>query len=160
MQQESQLEDVLGSHGRSGQQLEAWESVYGPVGADGYPEPLWDKRTGKINHTVADYMRDHGYDLTEYLRRNWPKIGPSLVGKIHVNVGDMDTYYLNLACYDLEKFLSSTTDPYYNGSFEYGRPEKGHGWQATTQENMVRIMAGHIAANAPADANLKQWHYN
>jgi hypothetical protein len=160
MQQESQLEDVLGSHGRSGQQLEAWESVYGPVGADGYPEPLWDKRTGEINHTVADYMRDHGYDLTEYLRRNWPKIGPSLVGKIHVNVGDMDTYYLNLACYDLEKFLSSTTDPYYNGSFEYGRPEKGHGWQATTQENMVRIMAGHIAANAPADANLKQWHYN
>jgi hypothetical protein len=160
MQQESQLEDVLGSHGRSGQQLEAWEAVYGPVGTDGYPEPLWDKRTGKINHTVADYMRNHGYDLTEYLRRNWPKIGPSLVGKIHVNVGDMDTYYLNLACYDLEKFLNSTTDPYYDGSFEYGRPEKGHGWQATTQENMVRIMAGHIAANAPADANLKQWHDN
>ena len=160
MQQESQLEDVLGSHGRSGQQLEAWEAVYGPVGSNGYPEPLWDKRTGKINHSVADYMRDRGYDLTEYLRRNWPQIGHSLVGKIHVEVGDMDTYYLNLACYDLEKFLNSTTNPYYDGSFEYGRPEKGHGWQATTQENMVRIMAGHIAANAPADANLKQWHYN
>jgi len=124
VQQESQLEDVLGSHGRSGQQLEAWEAVYGPVGTDGYPEPLWDKSTGKINHSVADYMRDHGYDLTEYLRRNWLKIGPSLVGKIHVEVGDMDTYYLNLACYDLEKFLNSTTNPYYDGSFKFGRPEK------------------------------------
>jgi Putative esterase len=159
MQQESQLEDVLGSHGRSGQQLEAWEAVYGPVGTDGYPQPLWDKSTGKIDHGVAVYMREHGYDLTEYLRRDWAKIGPSLVGKIHINVGDMDNYYLNLACYDLEKFLESTTNPYYGGEFKYGRPEKGHGWQAATQENMVRMMAGHIAANAPADANLKQWHY-
>ncbi|HXH49140.1 MAG TPA: alpha/beta hydrolase-fold protein [Terriglobia bacterium] len=159
MQQESQLEEVLGSHGRSGQQLEAWEAVYGPVGPDGYPIPLWDKRTGKIDHSVAVYMREHGYDLTEYLRRNWPKIGHNLVGKIHINVGDMDNYYLNLACYDLEKFLESTTNPYYDGKFEYGRPEKGHGWQSTTQENMVRMMAGHIAASAPADANLKQWHY-
>jgi Putative esterase len=159
-QQESQLEDVLGSHGRSGQQLEAWEAVYGPVGADGYPKPLWDKSTGKIDHSVADYMSEHGYDLTEYLRRNWPKIGPSLVGKIHINVGDMDNYYLNLACYDLQKFLESTANPYYDGEFEFGRPEKGHGWQSTTQENMVRMMASHISANAPADADLKQWHYN
>ena len=159
-QQESQLEDVLGSHGRSGQQIEAWEAVYGPVGADGYPKPLWDKTTGKIDHSVADYMRKHGYDLTEYLRRNWAKIGPSLVGKIHIDVGDMDNYYLNLACYDLQKFLESTTHPYYDGKFEFGRPEKGHGWQSTNQENMVRMMASHISANAPADANLKQWHYN
>lgn len=160
VQQESQLEDVLGTHGRSGQQLEAWEAVYGPVGADGYPKPLWDKTTGKIDHSVADYMREHGYDLTEYLRRNWPKIGPSLVGKIHIDVGDLDNYYLNLACYDLQKFLESTTHPYYDGKFEFGRPEKGHGWQSTNQENMVRMMAGHISANTPADANLKQWHYN
>ncbi len=159
-QQESQLEDVLGSHGRSGQQLEAWEAVYGPVGVDGYPKPLWDKHTGKIDHSVADYMREHGYDLTEYLRRNWPKIGPSLVGKIHINVGDMDNYYLNLACYDLQKFLESTTHPYYHGEFEYGRPEKGHGWQSTTQENMVRMMADHISTDALPNANLKQWHYN
>ena len=160
VQAESQLEDVLGSHGRSGQQLEAWEAVYGPVGEDGYPKPLWNKSSGKIDHSVADYMREHGYDLTEYLRRNWAKLGPSLVGKIHINVGDMDTYYLNLACYDLQKFLESTTDPYYAGEFKFGRPEKGHGWQSATQENMIRIMAAHVSANAPADANLKQWHYN
>ena len=158
-QQDSQLEAVLGSHGRSGQQLDAWDAVYGPAGADGYPMPLWNKLTGKIDRSVAGYMRDHGYDLTYDLQQNWPQIGPSLVGKIHVDVGDMDSYYLNLACYDLEKFLKSTTGPYYNGAFEYGRPEKGHGWQPATQEKMVRLMAGHIAANAPAGANVKQWHY-
>ena len=39
----------LGSHGRSAQQLETWEAVYGPIGADGYPLPIWDKRTGHID---------------------------------------------------------------------------------------------------------------
>jgi hypothetical protein len=134
--------------------------VYGPAGPDGYPKPLWNNLTGKIDHNVADYMRDHGYDLADYLRWNWAKIGPSLVGKIHVYVGDMDSYYLNLACYDMEDFLKNTTKPYYDGTFEYGRPEKGHGWQPTTEENMVRMMASHIIASAPAGANVKQWHYN
>src|SRR5579862_3653379 len=71
MRQMSQLEEVLGSHGRSGQQLEAWEAVYGPVGTDGYPQPLWDKQTGKIDRQVADYMLAHGYDLRAYAEKNW-----------------------------------------------------------------------------------------
>ncbi len=156
----SRLEAVLGSHGRSGEQLNAWESVYSPVGEDGYPEPVWNKLTGAINHNVALAMRDHGYDLTYYLKQNWPRIGPSLVGKIHIYVGDMDSYYLNLACYDLEDFLKQTTNPYYDGTFQFGRPEKGHGWEPAPQEDMVRWMADHIVKDAPAGANIKQWHYN
>ena len=58
VRQMSQLEEVLGSHGQSGEQFEAWEAVYGPVGVDGYPKPLWDKTTGKIDPTVAAYMRE------------------------------------------------------------------------------------------------------
>jgi len=159
MSQLSQLEATLGSHGRSGQQLEIWEAAYGPVGEDGYPEPLWDKLTGKIDHSVADYMRDHGYDLTAYLKQNWSAIGPQLVGKIHLEVGDMDNFYLNLAVYDLQDFLKTTHDPHYEGSFEYGRPEKGHGWQPVTQENMIREMAMHITKNAPAGENTSAWKY-
>src|SRR5262245_8990526 len=45
MREMGQLEEVLGSHGRSASQFEAWEAVYGPVGADGYPKPLFDKLT-------------------------------------------------------------------------------------------------------------------
>jgi len=158
--QMSQLEAALGSHGRSGQQLEIWEAVYGPVGEDGYPKPLWDKLTGKIDHSVADYMRDHGYDLTAYLKQSWPRIGPQLAGKIHIDVGDMDNYYLNLAVYDLQQFLQTTHDPHDDGSFQFGRPEKGHGWQSMTQEGLIRAMAAHIAKNAPAGDDTSAWKYN
>src|SRR6185436_5971390 len=62
MRELSLFEEVLGTRGRSGYQLEAWEAIYGPVDANGYPVPLWDKLTGKIDRNVANYMRDNGYD--------------------------------------------------------------------------------------------------
>jgi hypothetical protein len=159
MREYSRWEDVLGSHGRSTDQLEAWESVFGPVGDDGYPKPLWDKRTGHIDHDVATYMRDHGYDLRYYLARHWPTIGPQLVDKIHVDVGDMDNFYLNLAVYDLQAFLDSASAPGANAVFQYGRPEKGHGWQHTTEANLVREMADFITAHAPPGESSAQWRY-
>jgi len=156
--QMSQLEEVLGSHGRSGQQLEAWEAVYGPVGTDGYPKPLWDKNTGRIDTQVALYMRDHGYDLRYYLQQNWATIGPQLVGKIHVFCGDMDNFYLNLAVYRLEDFLSHTNNPAYGGSFVYGRPMKGHGWSPLDQATLVRTMSNFISNHAPAGSD-NSWKY-
>ena len=139
VRQMSQLEEVLGSHGRSGQQLEAWEAVYGPVGADGYPEPLWDKRTGVINRKVADYMRDHGYDLRDYADKNWSKIGPMLTDNVFIWVGDMDNFYLNLAVYDMEDFFKK--HPEAKAHFEYGRPEKGHGWFPWSIADFVKMMS-------------------
>jgi Putative esterase len=155
----SQMEDVLGSHGRSGEQIEIWDAAYGPIGDDGYPKPLWDKKTGKIDHRVALYMRDHGYDLSYNLRTNWAALGPKLRGKIHVYVGDMDNFYLNLAVYQLENALKTVKDPPCDCDFQYGRPMKGHGWQPTTTANLVQGMAEHIAKNAPAGEKTTDWHY-
>lgn len=157
--QQGQLESVLGSRGRSGEQQEAWEAVYGPVGADGYPRPLWNKVTGAIDHTVAAYMRDHGYDLGAFLRKNWSAVGPHLVGKLHFYVGDMDNFYLNLAVYQLENFLETTRNPYYGGSFAYGRPLKGHGFRPTSTGDMLRVMAEEISKNAPSGARTDAWKY-
>ncbi len=157
IRQMSQLEEVLGSHGRSGQQLEAWEAVYGPIGADGYPEPLWDKRTGVINRKVADYMRDHGYDLRAYAEKNWSKIGPLLTDNVFIWVGDMDNYYLNLAVYDMEDFFKD--HPEAKAHFEYGRPEKGHGWFPWSVADFVKMMADHVAKHAPAGTDMRSWHY-
>ena len=157
--QYSQWEEVLGSHGRSADQLEAWEAVYGPVGDDGYPKPLWNKRTGHIDHEVALYMRDHGYDLRSYLAQNWAKIGPQLVGKIHVDVGDMDNFYLNLAVYDLQEFLDRILEPKAQATLNFGRPEKGHGWQHATRAEIVREMAAQVTRNAPRGADIKSWTY-
>jgi enterochelin esterase-like enzyme len=155
----SRLEAVLGSHGRSGQQLEIWEAAYGPVGDDGYPKPLWDKLTGKIDHGVAEYMRDKGYDLRYYTETNWPRIGSQLVGKIHLYCGDMDNYYLNLAVYLFEDFLTKTKSPYYAGSVEYGRPMKGHGWMPMSFPELIKMMAEHITKNAPAGEDTAGWKY-
>jgi len=146
MRQMSQLEDVMGSHGRSAQQFEAWEAVYGPVGEDGYPQPLFDKRTGKIDRSVANYMRDHGYDLAAYMKANWAKLGPQWKGKLHLYVGDMDNYYLNLAVYLLEDYLKTTDS---DATFEYGRPKKGHGWQPMTNVELVKMMDAQIRRNTP-----------
>jgi hypothetical protein len=137
----SQLEEVLGSKGRSCQQFEAWEAVYGPVGADGYPRPLWDKRTGKIDREVATYMRDHGYDLGAYMSKNWDSLGPRLKGKLHLYCGDMDNYYLNLAVYMLEDFLKTTNA---GATFDYGRPMKGHGWHPDSNAALVKMMAAQM----------------
>jgi hypothetical protein len=138
--QMSQLEAVLGSHARSGQQFDAWDAAYGPIGADGYPVRLWDRRTGHIDKTVAAYWRDKGYDLTQNMIVNWPKIGPSLAGKIHMYVGDMDNHYLNLAVYIMEEEASKLTNPKANFVFDYGRPMKPHGWQPMTNAEMVMAM--------------------
>ncbi len=156
----SRLEDVLGSKGRSAQQLEAWEAVYGPVGDDGYPKPVWDKKTGQIDHEVAKYMRDHGYDLRYYAETHWHEIGPQLVGKLHLFVGDMDNFYLNLAVYLFEDFLKGTQDPHYEGSFEYGRPMKGHGWMPMSFEDLVKMMAEQITKNTPGGEDAARWRYD
>lgn len=158
-QQESQLEAVLGTHGRSGEQNDVWQAVYGPIGTDGYPKLLYDKSTGTIDHEVAAYMRDHGYDLRDFMEKNWNRIGPDLVGKLHFYVGDMDHFYLNLAVYLTGDFLKTTHDPYYGGSVSYGRPMKGHGSRPTTTGDMLRQMADQITRNAPAGEPTSSWKY-
>jgi enterochelin esterase-like enzyme len=159
LRQLSRFEAVIGSRGRSSYQLEAWEAIYGPVGADGYPVPVWDKLTGVIDHDVARYMRDNGYDLRAYAEKNWATLGPKLAGKLHFFTGDMDDYWLNLAVYKFEDFLKSTTTPRSDADFTYGRPMKGHSWHAWTWAEFVRLAAAKVKANAPAGEDVAQWHY-
>ena len=61
-EERNRFELVNGTHGRSGEQLDIWSAVFGPLGDDGYFEPLWDKKTGAMNPRVADYWKEH-YDL-------------------------------------------------------------------------------------------------
>jgi hypothetical protein len=137
----SLLEATLGSHGRSGEQYDAWDSVYGPVGEDGYPQLLWDRLTGKIDHNVANYMREHGFDLNQFAQKNWTRLAPLVKGRIHLYVGDMDNYALNLAVYLFEDFMK-TTDA--QATFEYGRPMQGHGWHPMNDADLVKMMAAAI----------------
>ena len=152
VREENQAELVIASKGRSGGQWDGWQAAWAPVGTDGYPKPLWDKRTGRIDKTVAESMRARGYDLRDYVEKNWKTLGPQLVGKLHIAVGDMDDYFLNLGVYRMETFLESTKEPgrgpYYAGTIQYGRPLKPHGWQPWTNQELLRIMMAHVEKGA------------
>jgi len=154
--QMSQLEAALGSHGRSCQQLDAWNSVFDPAGSDGYPQRLWDMQTGEIDPAVVSYIRKHGYDLRAYLEANWTSIGSQLTRKILMWTGDMDGYYLNLGVYDLDDFFQK--HPEAQAHFEYGRPMQGHGWTPWTETELIRMMARHVAESAPAGTDISGWY--
>ncbi len=137
------LEVVLGRGDRwelSGKDWCAWNAVYGPRGADGLPKPLWDGKTGKIDRSVVEHWKQ--YDLRLVLQKNWPVLGPKLKGKIHIWVGDADTYFLNNAVHLLDDFLSKAK-PAYEGSITYG-PRKDHSWRGISDKQIFNEMAAAI----------------
>ena len=171
---EATLEDVnhkelvFGTKGRSGGQRDVWLTLFGPAGEDGYPWHLWDKKTGVIDPEVAEYMREN-YDLRHILERDWATLGPKLVGKIHIYVGEMDNSYLNNAVYLMEDFLESTTNPYYDGLVDY-EPRAGHCWNGDhTRPNSlsrlrynqmyIPIILERIRTAAPQGADTVSWRY-
>ncbi|HTK54313.1 MAG TPA: hypothetical protein VL308_20615 [Gemmatimonadaceae bacterium] len=158
LRQLSLFEEVLGTRGRSNYQLEGWEAVYGPIDADGYPKPLWNKLTGTIDRSVANAMRDNGYDLRDYAQQNWDTLGPKVAGKLHFFAGDMDDFYLNLAVYRFDDFLKGT-DLGKSVPFTYGRPMKGHAWHVMPWAELVRQMAAHVKKNSPSGDDATAWWY-
>ena len=169
MEQENRRTFVEGTHSRSGEQFDIWEAVFGPMGDDGYPKPIWDKKTGVIDKSVASYWREHS-DLSYIVKRDWARLGPKLAGKLHFAVGDMDTWYLNNAVHLIEGVLTDPKlTPPANATFEYG-PRQPHcyqgvrlnaprlerlNWFGTTVDKMVR----HMEATAPKGADLRSWKY-
>jgi hypothetical protein len=169
LEQLNRLELVLGTHSRSGGQWDIWEAVYSPVGADGYPKRIWDKRTGAIDRGVAKFWQEN-YDLSYILRRDWNRgLGKKLEGKIHLYVGDMDNYYLNDAVYLVEDFLKTTKDPAYGGEVDYGDRAE-HCWNGDhTRPNAYSRLRYHqmfipriperMRKTAPPGSDLTSWRY-
>jgi len=162
------MELALGTNSRSGGQWDIWQAVYSPVGSDGYPKPIWDKQSGKIDHSVAEYWREH-YDLGHILKRDWATLGPTLEGKIHIYVGEADNYFLNNAVYLVDDFLKTTKNPYYGGEIDY-EPRAEHCWCGDhTRANAYSRLRYHqffaprivarITKSAPPGADLKSWRY-
>jgi len=159
----SRYEEVLGTRGRSGEQMDIFMATFGPAGPDGYPKLLYDKWTGVIDRSVAEYWREH-YDLRHIVERDWKALGPKLVGKIHVFAGDQDTFLLEEATYKLQEYLESTKDPYYAGSFEIGKRQP-HCYAGTPEfpgqrpeQRYIPKMIERMLMTAPAGADLS-WRY-
>ena len=156
--QRNYYELAKGTKGRSGEQLDIWSAVYGPIGDDGYFKPLFDKRTGVIDRSVAEYWREN-YDLLEYMKRNWSWLGPKIQDKIHIYMGDMDTYRLEQAVYEMEAWMSTTSDPHYPGFFMYG-DRKPHCWSGpVTTAERLKEMAMHGLRHKPEGVTTPWWEY-
>ena len=82
------MEEALGTGG----QLHSFEAVFSPRGPDGKPIRVWNRQTGAVNTEAAKAWE--AYDIRLVLERNWPTLGPKLRGKLHVVMGDADTFYL------------------------------------------------------------------
>jgi hypothetical protein len=165
-------EAALGDHGRSGEQFDIWQAVYSPTAEDGYPQPIFDKQTGAIDHRTADYWREH-YDLDAILQRDWSTLGPKLQGKLHLYVGSDDTYFLNDAVYLMEDFLKQTGTPGhgvpYEGEVRYG-PRAEHCWNGDPEkpnwysrlhydQMYVPQIMERIQKTAPPGSDLTSWRY-
>jgi len=155
MRNENHYELVIGDKSRSGGQWDIWEAAFSPIGEDGYPKRIWDKLTGEIDHEVAEEWKK--FDLHHYLKENWERIGPQLVGKLHIYTGSMDTFYLNDAVILLEEFLEKTKEPYFAGVVKYGE-RKPHCWGPRGEE-LLKLFEEHIAKHAPEGDDVSKWKY-
>jgi hypothetical protein len=162
------VELAIGTHGRSAGQHDAWASVFGPVGDDGYYKPLYDKVTGAIDPAVAKYWRDN-YDLRYIMQRDWATLGPKLRGKLHITSGTMDNGYLNNAVYQMEEFLVNAKAPSAEAEIVYGE-RREHCFTGDTEtpnavgsrtvhQRYMPAMAQWMIRSAPAGADTKSWMY-
>jgi hypothetical protein len=164
---QNHMELAQGDHSRSGGQYDIWQAVFGPVGKDGYPQPIFDKVNGDIDKAVANYWREH-FDLSYIIARDWATLAPKLKGKIHIYVGSADTYYLTDSVYFAQERLESL-QPQYAGTVAYGDRAE-HCWNGDPKlanaysrlhyhVQYLPVILERIAASAPAGADLTSWRY-
>jgi S-formylglutathione hydrolase FrmB len=132
----SDMEVVMGHGG----QLASFEAVFSERGADGKPKPLWDRRSGAVDPEVAASWQK--YDVRLVLERNWKALGPKLAGKIHVYMGDEDTFYLEGATMLLKESLKRLGSDAVVELF----PGKNHGslMDKALRDRIAREMADHF----------------
>ena len=145
MKDENWYELVVGDKSRSGGQWDIWEATFSPVGPDGYPKRLWDKRTGVIDKTVAQAWKK--YDLRHMLETQWTRLGPKVAHKINVYMGDMDSYYLNNALELMNDFLKKAQDPPFTGEIVFER-RAPHCW-GPRGADLHRRIAAYLEKNRP-----------
>lgn len=96
-------ERALGAYGG---QFASFDAVFSPRGDDGRPAPLFDRVTGQLDPRVV-HAWEARYDIVAKLRREWPALGPRLRGKLHVVVGDWDTFQLERGVMRLRDALAA-----------------------------------------------------
>lgn len=93
------MDQVLGRGG----QMRSFDAVFSPLDSKGQPRRCWDPATGMVDPEVADYWKK--YDIGIIVSENWDKLREQLSGKLHIAMGDQDTFYLEGATFKLAQRL-------------------------------------------------------
>lgn len=83
--------DMEFAMGRGGQ-LGSFEAVFSERDSQGNPKKLWDRKTGVVDSDTAESWKK--YDIRLLVENNKDALFGKLKGKIHVYMGDKDTFYL------------------------------------------------------------------
>ena len=95
------MDDVLGDGG----QIRSFDAVFSPLDPNGKPAHCWDRKTGKVNPNVLMHWKK--YDIGKILETDWGDLQSRLRGKIHIYMGDLDTFYLEGATKKLGERLKA-----------------------------------------------------
>ena len=137
----SRQESVTGEYGG---QISSFDWVFSPKGADGRPMPLFDRATGAVDSRVAEFWGAH-YDIARKVTREWPRTGKDLRGKIHVIVGDADTFHLDEAARlfegELRKLDAGAAFTYVPGKTHFDLYAEGSDRRALTRKIAAEMYA-------------------
>ena len=111
-------------------------------GRDGRPVALWDPKTGVIDRSATEHWKK--YDLRLQIEQNWINLAPKLAGKIHIDIGDADDYFLNNAARLLEAFFAGAKPP-SDARMRFA-PLKGHCYTSLTDLEMMKEMGARTGA--------------
>ncbi len=132
---------------RRGGQLQSFQAVFGPVGENGLPKPLWDD-TGKTDRTVFEHWMP--YDIVAKIEREWATHSQLLKGRIRVYMGTQDTFLLEGAVVRLKAKMDKL-DPTAIVELVEG---KDHG-SLLSQELMAKIRKSMAVASGAPKTEIK-----
>ncbi len=101
-EQFAKAEEVQGEYGG---QIASFEWVWSPKGPGGRPMKIFNRETGEQDPFVQQAWEK--YDIRKIVEKNWPTLGPKLLGKLHLVVGSEDTFHLEEAAIMFCDFLKS-----------------------------------------------------
>ena len=119
--------------GDYGGQTTTFESVFSPRSSDGRPMRLFDRDSGVIDATVADYWIKN-YDISQRLANSAKPIKHIDNPSIHIIVGTRDNLYLNESVQLMKNRVNS-----FGGSIEYQFVEGKDHWSILQDDLLEKI---------------------
>ncbi len=122
------MDQVLGRGG----QMFSFDAVFSPLDDNGRPRRCWDATTGLVDSEVVAHWRQ--YDISWLIQQRWEQLKDHLPGKIHLVMGELDTFYLEGAAHRLDQRLKQLG---CNAQIQF-LPDASHNLPSWSSNNNVK----------------------